>query len=103
MIDLVDLILDSRLPIIWALRFANHWDRSISATDIARTLVLQAMQAGADRLLNSAFPVTVELLREAASLDEWIAILNHLLSDIRICIHRFGCWPTRPRDNVRTK
>lgn len=80
MIDLIDLILDSRLPIIWALRFANYWDQTISAVDIARTLVLQAMQAGADRLLNNPFPVTVEQFREAASFSDWIAILNHLLS-----------------------
>lgn len=80
MIDLVDLILDNRLPIIWALRFASYWDQSMGAVDIARTLVLQAMQAGADRLLNSPFPVTVEQLREAASFAEWVAILNHLLS-----------------------
>ncbi|KAL8961828.1 MAG: hypothetical protein Q9193_001671 [Seirophora villosa] len=80
MIDLVDLILDSRLPIIWALRFPNYWDQPMGAVDIARTLVLQAMQLGADRLLNSPFPVTVEQLREAASFGEWIAILNRLLS-----------------------
>ncbi|KAI4188537.1 MAG: hypothetical protein LQ348_003912 [Seirophora lacunosa] len=80
MIDLVDLILDSRLPIIWALRFPNYWDQPMGAVDIARTLVLQAMQLGADRLLNSPFPVTVEQLRDAASFGEWIAILNRLLS-----------------------
>lgn len=79
MIDLVNLALESNLAIIWALRFANYWERSMSATDIARMLVLQAMQAGADQLLNSPFPVTVEQLREAAGLDEWVAILNHLI------------------------
>ncbi|KAL8704450.1 MAG: hypothetical protein Q9225_008087, partial [Loekoesia sp. 1 TL-2023] len=76
MIDLIDLILESRLPIIWALRFANFWDRPTSTIGIVRTLVLQSMQASADRLLNSPFPVTVEQLREAAGLDEWIVILN---------------------------
>ena len=80
MIDLIDLILDNRLPIIWALRYANYWNQCMSATDIARTLVLHTMQAGADRLLDSPFPVTVEQLREAASLGEWVAILNRLLS-----------------------
>lgn len=80
MIDLIDLILDSRLEVIWALRFASYWERPMSATDIARMLVLQAMQAGADRLLNSPFPLTVEQLREAAALDEWVMILNHVLA-----------------------
>ncbi|KAL8770710.1 MAG: hypothetical protein Q9194_005097 [Teloschistes cf. exilis] len=82
MIDLIDLILQYQLPIIWALRYANFRDRSISVTDIARTLVLHTMQASADRLLDSPFPVTVEQLRGAAGLDEWIAILNRLLSSM---------------------
>lgn len=82
MVDLIDLILHSHLPIIWALRYANYRDRSMSVTDIARTLVLQTMQAGADRLLNNPFPVTVEQLRGAAGLDEWIAILSRLLSSM---------------------
>ncbi|KAI4234230.1 MAG: hypothetical protein LQ349_003915 [Xanthoria aureola] len=80
MIDLVDLILHSRLPVIWALRFADYWDRTMSMVDIARMLVLQAMQAGADRLQHDPFPVMVEQLREASSFGEWVAILNHLLS-----------------------
>ena len=83
MVDLVDLILDHRLPIIWAMRYADYWDRRTSATDIIRMLMLQAMQVCADRLLDSPFPVTVEQLREAASLGEWVAILNRLLSGIR--------------------
>lgn len=79
MIDLVDLILDTRLPIIWALRYADYWDQQMCPTDLIRMLVLQAMQVGADRLLSDPFPVTVEQLREAASLSDWVAILNHLL------------------------
>ncbi|KAL9579550.1 MAG: hypothetical protein Q9212_005050 [Teloschistes hypoglaucus] len=82
MIDLIDLILHYQLPIIWALRYANYRDRSISVTDIARMLVLQTIQKGADRLLDSPFPVTVEQLREAAGLDEWVAILHRLLSSM---------------------
>lgn len=82
MVDLIDLILDNRLPIIWALRYADYWDKRMGATDIIRMLILQTMQVGADRLLDSPFPVTVEQLREAASLSEWVAILNHLFSSI---------------------
>ena len=82
MVDLIDIILDNRLPIIWALRYADYWDQRMSAKDVIRMLVLQTMQTGADRLLDSPFPVTVEQLREAASLGEWVAILNHLLSSI---------------------
>lgn len=86
MVDLIDLILSTRMPIIWALRYADYWDQHMNATDLVRILVLQAMQVGADRLLDGPFPVTVEQLREAASFTDWVTILNHLLS--RIC-HAF--------------
>lgn len=41
------------------------------------------MQASADRLLDSPFPVTIEQLREAAGLEEWVVILNRLLSGMK--------------------
>lgn len=82
MVDLIDLILDNGMPIIWALRYADYWNQRASITDIIRTLVLQTMQVGANHLLDSPFPVTVEQLREAASLGEWVSILRQLLSGI---------------------
>lgn len=82
MVDLINLVLNNRLPIIWALRYANYQDERISATVVIRILVLQAMQASAGRLLKTQFPVTVEQLREAGSLSEWVRILNHLLSSM---------------------
>lgn len=82
MVDLIDLILNNRLPIIWALRYVDYWEQHVSPTDVVRMLVLQTMQVGADRLLESPFPVTVEQLREAANLSDWVSILNHLLFSI---------------------
>lgn len=82
MVDLIDLILENRLPIIWALRYIDYWEQRMSAADVIRMLILQTMQVGADGLLNSPFPVTLEHLREASSLNEWVGILNHLLSHI---------------------
>ena len=82
MVDLIDLILDTRLPIIWALQYADYWNQSLNTTDLLPMLVLQAMQVSADRLLNNHFPVTVEHLREAANLNDWIAVLDRLLSQI---------------------
>jgi hypothetical protein len=80
MVDLIDLILYNGMPIVWAMRYADYWDQRISIVDILRMLVLQTMQVGADRLLDSPFPVTVEQFREAASLGDWVAILRHLIS-----------------------
>ena len=82
MVDLIDLILNNRLSIIWALRYADYMDQRMSPTDVIRMLVLQAMQVGADGLLNRPFPVTVEHLREASSLRGWVAILDQMLSCI---------------------
>ena len=86
MVDLIDIILGSRMPIIWALRYADFWDQRVRTTDIIRMLVLQAMQVCGQGLLDSPFPVTVEQLREAASLKDWVAILNQMLSGT---IHAF--------------
>ncbi|PVH93721.1 hypothetical protein DM02DRAFT_732948 [Periconia macrospinosa] len=80
MVDLIDLILDNGMPVAWALRFPDYLDQHMVATDIIRTLVLQAMQLGAENLLQGSFPVTVEQLQEAASLRDWIAILRRVLS-----------------------
>ena len=82
MVDLIDLILENRLPIIWALRYSDYWDRRTSTTDVMRILLVQCMQLGADRLLDGPFPLTVEQLREAASLDDWVALLSQLLSRV---------------------
>ena len=82
MVDLIDLILNNRLSIIWALRYADYKDQRMSPTDVIRMLLLQAMQVGADGLLDRPFPVTVEQLREASGLREWVAILNQVLSCI---------------------
>ena len=82
MVDLIDLMLDSRMPVIWALRYADFWDQQLNAIDVIRMLVLQAMQVGAEGLLNGSFPVTMEQFREAANLQDWVAILNRLLSRI---------------------
>lgn len=82
MVDLIDLILENGMPIVWALRFADYMNRRMSVTDIIRTLVLQTMQASAEELLNSPFPVTVEQLRGAASVSDWVAIFRRLLSSI---------------------
>lgn len=82
MVDLIDLVLDSGMPIVWALRYADYWDQKISPVDVIRGLVLQTMQIGADRLLEGSFPVTVEQLHEAGSLRDWVAILKRLLLSI---------------------
>jgi hypothetical protein len=80
MVDLINLIIDNNMPVAWALRFPDYLDHRMVVTDIIRTLVLQTMQIGAHSLLDRPFPVTVEQLREAASLRDWITILKRVVS-----------------------
>jgi hypothetical protein len=82
MIDFIDLIRESCMPVIWALRYEDYWNQHMTVIDIIRMLVLQTIQVGAGQFLDNIFPVTVEHLREAASLHDWVAILSHLLSTI---------------------
>ncbi|KAF2103667.1 hypothetical protein NA57DRAFT_8357, partial [Rhizodiscina lignyota] len=82
MVDLIDLVQTNRMQIIWALRYEEYWSQRLRATDIVRMLTLQAMQVGAGNLLDSPFPITVEQLREAAGLQQWVAILGRMLTSI---------------------
>lgn len=47
MIDMLDLISGHKLPVIWALRYANHWLSDTNMVDVVRILVLQALQLNA--------------------------------------------------------
>jgi hypothetical protein len=47
MIDMLDLISGHKLPVIWALRYANHWLSDRNIVDVVRILVLQALQLNA--------------------------------------------------------
>lgn len=78
MIDMINLIREHRMPIVWALRYAGYWERRPTVIDLVRMLVLQTMHIYAERLLEEPFPVAVEHLLEAAGLEDWIAILNRL-------------------------
>ncbi|MCJ1394412.1 hypothetical protein MMC18_007290 [Xylographa bjoerkii] len=75
MIDLVDLVRDAKLPIIWALRFANYWESSYTCIDILRILVLQALQLNPRALVCDSHPITLAHMREAATIREWLSIL----------------------------
>ena len=43
MVDLIDLVRDANMPILWALRYANYWDSQSTSVDILRMPVLQAL------------------------------------------------------------
>lgn len=88
MTDLVQLIRKQNLPVIWALRFADHWDFNLTCSDILRMLVLQAIQMnlsqhnGRGSLKRTTHPITLAHLREAASLDDWLKILEQALKNV---------------------
>lgn len=79
MVDLIDLIRDTKLPIIWALRYANYWDSSTNCIDVLRMLVLQALQMNPRVLAQGPNPITFTHMREAASAADWLCILARAL------------------------
>ncbi|KIW46704.1 uncharacterized protein PV06_02352 [Exophiala oligosperma] len=89
--DMARLIRDQSFPVMWALRFANHWDLDLTTTDVLRVLVLQALQMNPSSLTGHGYPgagagplhpVTLSHLREAASPEDWLRILERTLKDV---------------------
>ena len=79
MVDLIDLVRDTKLPIIWALRYANYWDTSTTCIDVLRMLVLQALQMNPRVLAQGPNPITFTHMREASSAADWLCILARAL------------------------
>lgn len=79
LIDLIDLVRDTKLPIIWALRYANYWESSNTCIDVLRMLVLQSLQMNPRVLAQGPNPITFAHMREAASTADWLRILAHAL------------------------
>ena len=82
MVDLVNLIRDVKLPIIWALRYANYWESTVTCTDILRMLVMQALQINPCALAVTSNPITVAHMREAVSVVDWLRILDRALQGV---------------------
>lgn len=89
MTGMARIICEQNLPVIWALRFANHWDLDLTPFDILRMLVIQALQlkSSSETCLEGSGranlnPITLSHLREAASLDDWLKILEQALKNI---------------------
>ena len=81
-VDLISLIRASQVPVIWALRFPNFWDRTFDLVDILRLLVLQALDLN-PATLASDHPLTLSHLRAAASQTEWLQILDRALYGLK--------------------
>ena len=82
MIDLIDLVRDAKMPILWALRYANYWDSPTTSIDILRMLVLQALQVNPQAMAHGSHPITMSCIREAASTSDWLDLLARALQGI---------------------
>ncbi|KAI9690899.1 MAG: hypothetical protein M1822_008519 [Bathelium mastoideum] len=69
-------------PVIWALRFANFFERSPCMEDILRILVLHALEINSKALAQNDFPVTFSSIRAASSQEDWLSILNRSLAGL---------------------
>ena len=79
MIDLIDLVRNAKLPIIWALRYANYWESSNTCIDVLRMLVLQSLQMNPRVLAQGPNPIIFAHMCEAASTAGWLRILARAL------------------------
>ena len=79
LVDLVMLIQQNKIPIIWALRFPNFWDKKPTFEDLLRMLVIQAIQINPSAV-SGPTPITAVHLREASSAADWLNILKRALT-----------------------
>lgn len=81
LLDLVGLIRSSPQVILWALRFSNYWNTTITSIDILRMLVAQALQLRPDSTYGPS-PVTSVHLREAVNEEDWLKTLGRVLDGV---------------------
>lgn len=92
MIDLIDLVRNTKMPILWALRYENYWDSPTTSIDILRMLVLQALQLNPQVMAQGPYPITLAGMREAATASDWLEILARALQGVpRIFIALDSC------------
>lgn len=82
LLSLLKQIQTANRPIIWALRFPDYMQMSLSLEDILRFLVMHALEINSDALALTSFPVTLPSLRAASSQSDWLSILNRALSGL---------------------
>lgn len=82
LVGIVNLVRTTKLPILWALRFADFLERDISCTNIVQALLLQAIQINPHALATEHHPITVAHLREAVDEVDWLNLLNRALEGV---------------------
>jgi hypothetical protein len=82
LVHLVDLIRASDRRVLWALRFANYWERKLTTADILRILVIQALQINPKALTSNLYPISVTHLREAVDERDWLVLLNRAIAGL---------------------
>jgi hypothetical protein len=82
LVNLVDLIGAHDLRVLWALRFADYWERNLTGTDILRMLVIQSLQINPQALTSTTHPITMTHLREVVDERDWLALLNRAIASM---------------------
>jgi hypothetical protein len=82
LVDIVGLIREASVPVIWALRFKDFWDKPFTSTDLVKTLINQALQINPDILTSGSHPPTVASFRDAVDERDWLKILDRLLQGV---------------------
>lgn len=82
LVDLINLIKTSKIPILWALRYPGYWKSTITCIEILRMLVVQAIQVNPGALQGPT-PIDMVNLREASGEVEWLQILARAVEGLQ--------------------
>lgn len=82
LVRLINLIRSSDHRILWALRFADYWERESTYIDVLRMLFMQALQLNPSALTSPNHPISVTAIREAVCEADWLELLNRALRGI---------------------
>jgi hypothetical protein len=78
-VEIVNLIRQSSMPLLWALRFPNYWDTELRCVHILKSLVLQAVRLNPDVLTEGRYRLSSAHMHDAVDEEDWFRILNEAI------------------------
>lgn len=81
LVTMIQVLQRQEVPVLWALRPSTFGHSSLTRFDVIRALLYQALQLNPSAIANS-YPITMEHLREAAGLGDWLLLLKQALQGL---------------------
>ncbi|KAI0403449.1 hypothetical protein F4802DRAFT_608043 [Xylaria palmicola] len=81
LVDIISLIRQQDLPVLWALRSPDLESSPLTLLDVIRMLLYQALQIN-PAALNQTHPITVAHLREASTHGDWLLLFQRAIQGL---------------------